>query len=75
MAEPSDLIIPLLREMRAESATRHAEVIAPLDAVERAQVSFKHALTSDTLLRRLLTGGFEQRIEALERQVRELQGA
>ena len=75
MAEPVDLILPLLREMRTESASRHSEVIARLDAVERAQVSFKHALTSDTLLSRLLTGEFEEGIEALERKVRELQGA
>ena len=73
MAEPLDMILPLLREMRAENATRHVEVIRRLEALELAQASFKQALTADTLLSRLLTGEFEGRIEDLERRVRELE--
>jgi hypothetical protein len=74
MAEPVDMILPLLREMRAENAERHGEVIARLTALERAQTSFKHALTADSLLSKLVTGEFEGRIEDLERRVRELEG-
>jgi hypothetical protein len=74
------MIVPLLREMRAENATLHEqtrELIKALDrrlgAVEEAQKSYRQALTADTLLSKLVTGEFEERIEALERKVRELE--
>jgi hypothetical protein len=80
MADAADMIIPLLREMRAENAARHGEVLGRFELVERrlkaleeAQVSFKQALTADSLLSRLVTGEFEQRIETLERKMRELE--
>jgi polyhydroxyalkanoate synthesis regulator phasin len=44
-----------------------------LGAVEEAQRSYRQALTADTLMSKLLTGEFEERIEALERRVRELE--
>ena len=81
MAEPSDMIIPMLREMRAENATLHEQtraMIAALDkrlgTVEGAQKSFRSALSADTLLSKLVTGEFEERLEALERRVGELEG-
>lgn len=79
MAIPEDMIVPMLREMRAESAQRHSETIGRFDSVERrlakleaTQTSFKQALTADSLLSKLVTGEFEERIEALERQVSDL---
>ena len=80
MAEPIDMIVPMLREMRAEMAATRAEnaalheqtraMIRELDkrlgAVEAAQSSYRHALSADTLLTKLVTGEFEQRIETLE---------
>ena len=81
MAEPVDMIIPMLREMREDILTsrgqsrRQFEILEQrLKSLEGAQASFKQALTADTLLSRLLTGEFEERIEALERRVRELEG-
>jgi hypothetical protein len=65
------MIMPMLREMRAEIAARFDGVDARLEALERAQASFKQALSADTLMSRLLTGEFE-RIESLERRVRAL---
>ena len=73
MADPADLIIPMLREMRAENAARHSEVIARLEALERVQASFKQALAADSLLSKLVTGEFEERIGALEQRVGELE--
>jgi hypothetical protein len=80
MAEPADMILPLLPEMRAENAELHEqtrELIKALDkrlgVVEGAQGSFRQALTADALLSKLVTGEFEGRIEALERKVRELE--
>ena len=72
------MILPLLREMRAENAARHALSLEKFEAIERrldkleaAQFSFRQALTGDSRLSKLVTGEFEQRIEILERKVRE----
>jgi len=80
MPEPADMIVPLLREMRTENAALHEqtrELIKDLDkrlgAVESAQNSCRQALTADTLLSKLVTGEFEERIETPERKVRELE--
>lgn len=80
MAEPVDMIIPMLREMREDILTSRGESRRQFDILEQrlksleaAQASFKQALTADTLLSRLLTGEFEERIESLERRVRELE--
>ena len=73
MAEPGDMIVPMLREMRAEIAARFDGVDARLEALERPQASFKQALGADTLMSRLLTGEFE-RIESLEPRIRALDG-
>jgi hypothetical protein len=80
MARPTDMIMPMLRDIRAENETRHGEVLARFDRVaqrlqklEDAQLSFKQALTADSLLSKLVTGKFEERIEALEAKVRELE--
>jgi hypothetical protein len=81
MAEPEDMILPLLREMRAENAARHDQtqekftsIERRLDKIEAAQLSFRQALTGDSLLSKLVTGEFEQRIEILERKVKEWEG-
>jgi hypothetical protein len=80
MAEPSDMIVPLLREMRIEMNARFDRVDGHFDVVERrlkaleeAQVSYRQALTADSLLSKLVTGEFEERIEALEKKVKELE--
>ena len=81
MTDPADMIVPLLREMRTENLAQHEQtraLVMLLDkrsgGVEEAQKSFRQALTADTLLSKLLTGEFEERIEALENKMRELEG-
>ncbi|GIL03372.1 MAG: hypothetical protein BroJett030_32710 [Alphaproteobacteria bacterium] len=82
MAEPQDMIMPMLREMRAEIREefrgfgsemdrRFNKVDSRLDAIEAGRKSFRHALTADTMMSKFITGDFEERI-ALERQVGEL---
>ena len=80
MPEPAAMIVPLLREMRAEIGTRFDRVDARFDIVERRlkaledlQNSYRQALTADSLPSKLVTGEFEERIEALERKVRALE--
>jgi hypothetical protein len=81
MTDPADMIVPLLREMRAENLVEHERTRAlvmtldkRLGGVEEVQKSFRQALTADTLLSKLVTGEFEERIEALENKMRELEG-
>jgi polyhydroxyalkanoate synthesis regulator phasin len=80
MAEPDDMILPLLREIRAsiEASSQKADkrfdrVEARLAALEEQSRAAQHARTAETLFGKLVTGEFEERIESLERQVRELQ--
>ena len=80
MTDPADMIVPLLREMRAENPAQHEQTRAMIAALERrsggvedAQKSYRQALTADTLLSKLLTGEFEERIEARENKMRELE--
>ncbi len=81
MAEPEDMILPMLREMRAENAARHdqslekfASIESRLDKIGAARLSFRQALTADPLLSKLVSGEFEQPIEILERKVKEWEG-
>jgi polyhydroxyalkanoate synthesis regulator phasin len=80
MTKTTDMILPLLGEMRAENLEQHQQtrlLIAALDkrmgAVEDTQKSFRSALSADTTLTRLVTGEFEERIEALEKKVKHLE--
>jgi hypothetical protein len=84
MTETADMILPLLREMRAENIRLHEETRTRSDAkfdlvesrlkkIEDSMVSYRQALTSDTLMSRLVTGEFEERIEALEKKVKHLE--
>ena len=80
MAEPVDMILPMLRDMRTEAAVaetnagrRHEVLLSRLKKLEEQQNSFRQALTGDSLLSKLVTGEFETRIEELERKVRQLE--
>ena len=73
MADAADMIMPMLREMRAELKAQFAEVGGRLAAIEAAQVSFRQALAGDSFMSKLVTGDFEERIEALERKVEQLE--
>jgi hypothetical protein len=73
MAEPSDMILSVLREMRRENSVGFASVERRLDKLESAYHSFPQALTADSLLSKLVTGEFEERIENLDRKVKELE--
>ena len=67
MAEPEDMIIPLLHEMRVEIASLRSRMDERFDEIERTQKTFKQALSADSLMTRLLTGEFEERIESVEK--------
>jgi hypothetical protein len=74
------MIMPMLREMRAEISARFDGVERRLDAVDRRfekleadYKTFHQAMTADTLLSKLVTGEFEERIPTLERKMASLE--
>jgi hypothetical protein len=73
MPEPIDMILPLLREMRTEITSGFSRIEARIEKLEGQMGNFRHALTADSLLSKLVTGEFEERIELLERKMRELE--
>ena len=82
MSDPVDFIMPMLREMRAENVALHEKTHADftrmekrIDKIEDTLKNFRQALTADTLMSKLITGEFEERIELLEAKVRELETA
>ena len=82
MAEPKDMIVPMLREMRTESQKEFAEVKKKLDRqdvrldrIEERQKSFSHALSGDSLMSKMIIGDWEERIDALEKKVKKLESA
>ncbi|OCW56550.1 hypothetical protein [Hoeflea olei] len=72
MAEPKDMVVPMLKEIRSEMKSGFTEIEKRLDAIDASQKSFKTALTADTMMGKLVTGDFEERIGALEKKVDEL---
>lgn len=79
MAEPNDMILPLLREIRQEMRDSRDElkremgtVSARVASLEGSMKSFRNALTADTMMSKFITGDFEERIEALEKKVDQL---
>ena len=76
MALPADMTIPL----RKEIGGRFDGVDGGLDRIEQrirkfeeARVSFRQALAGDSLMSKRLAGEFEQRLEAIEQRLRELE--
>jgi hypothetical protein len=77
--EPDDMVMPMLREMRADINRRFdkvddrfEEVNNRLDKLEAGQKSIRHALTADTMMSKYMIGDFEERISDLERKVEDL---
>lgn len=76
MAEPDNMVLPLLREMRTENLGEHKrtrEQVSLLEKrmakLEEMQASYRQALSADTLLSKLVTGEFEERLQALENRM------
>ncbi|HEY8335134.1 MAG TPA: hypothetical protein VIQ05_15185 [Tardiphaga sp.] len=80
MADPEDMIIPLLKEMRAENSANFQAInknlnslSSRLDKMDDTLVTFRHALSADSLLSKIVTGEFEERLGALERRLSDLE--
>jgi polyhydroxyalkanoate synthesis regulator phasin len=73
--EPSDMIMPMLRELRGEMQEMRGDIQGvkqQLDKLESGQKTIRQALTADTMMSKFVTGDFEERIFELERKVEAL---
>jgi hypothetical protein len=77
--EPVDMIMPMLREMRAEMGEHFSQIDRRIDQMQSSLVlvqdelnNVRKALIADTLMSRLVSGDFDSRIAALEIDVEEL---
>jgi archaellum component FlaC len=82
MAAPTDMIMPMLREIRAtiddgqaETKKDFAVVNKRLDRIEERQKSFSQALAGDSFMSKMLIGDRDERIEALDKKMKKLEAA
>lgn len=73
MAGSSDMIIPLLREMRQEMKSRFDKVDTRLDKMDESLVTFRHALSADSLLSKIVIGEYKERLSASEKRLSDLE--
>ena len=80
MADPDDMIVPMLQQapdfikgLDAKIDRRFDFVEARLIALEEHRKWPQHAQATGTLFGKLVTGEFEKRVETLEQKVRELE--
>jgi hypothetical protein len=75
MADPVDMIIPMLREMREEMREGFARVWEEFAGVHKRLEAQKDALTGETILGRYAAKEVEERLAKLEQEVAELRRA
>jgi len=80
MADPQDMILPLLREIRAEikdlgrSTDRQFEgVNERLDRMEGRLANMREAINGESVLGRYAAAEVEQRLEAIEKRLSALE--
>ncbi|WP_332695043.1 hypothetical protein [Bosea sp. (in: a-proteobacteria)] len=74
MAEPNDLILPLLREMRAESASFREEMRSEMADLKKRRENVRQAAFGESVLGRYAAAEVEERIEAIEKRLAALEG-
>ena len=79
MPEPTDMIIPMLQELRSKMTTietkidRHQdETRAPFASLDAGHKPIRQAMGADTLMAKFLLGDFEERLALIERRLETL---
>lgn len=82
MAEPQDLIVPLLREMRAEMKAGFERIDRKLevdgvrfDRLDRRFDNLREAVNGESVLGRYAAAEVEERLEAIEKRLAALEKA
>lgn len=74
MSEPNDLVLRLLREMRAEGTVFQDEMRADMADLKKRLESVKQAAFGESVLGRYAAAEVEERIEAIEKRLSVLEG-
>lgn len=74
MAEPKDIVVHLLREIQSDLSAFRKESDERFSKLESGQKNLRSAMAGETVLSRILVGEYEERIEALEKKVKGLEG-
>ena len=72
MAEPDDLVLTILREMRREMSERFDAVERHLGEHDKQLVAIREALKSETILGRYVVNGVDDRLDAIEGKISRL---
>jgi polyhydroxyalkanoate synthesis regulator phasin len=82
MAEPQDMIVPLLREMRTEirdlrqdNTREFAVVNQRLEHIEGRLANMREAINGESVLGRYAAAEVEERLEAIEKRLTALEKA
>jgi hypothetical protein len=80
VADPQDMIVPLLREMRSDIAASRddvragfATINARLDKLERRFNNLREAVNGESVLGRYAAAMVEERLDARERRMAEIE--
>ncbi len=74
MSEPNDIVLRLLREMRAEGTAFQDEMRADMADLKKRLESVKQAAFGESVLGRYAAAEVEERIEAIEKRLAVLEG-
>jgi polyhydroxyalkanoate synthesis regulator phasin len=74
MAEPSDLILPMLREMRAEGTAFREEMRSDMAELKKRLETVRQAAFGESVLGRYAAAEVEERMEAFEKRLAALEG-
>lgn len=66
MAEPDDMILPLLRDMRVEMKREFADIKGRLDHLEGRFDNLRQAVNGESVLGRYAAAEVEERLERIE---------
>ena len=79
MAEPDDMIVPMLRGIREDITTFRDEMRTELqrmetrlDGMDGSIKSLRNAMTADTMMSKFMLGDYEERLAKLEAKVDDL---
>lgn len=73
MAEPDNLVLKLLSEMRTDSDRKFDETKSEFSDIRSRLESMRHAINGESVLGRYAAAEVEDRLEALERRIAKLE--
>ena len=73
MAEPDNLVLVLLRDMRAEMNTRFDQADARAERMEKKLEAVRQAAFGESLMARYTVAEVEERLQAIEKRLERIE--